>query len=98
MQINITGKNFQITPAIKTYAEEKLTPLDTRFNDINVIHVVLHIEHHDHIAEATLHYQGTEIHATAKSDDMYNAIDGLVDKLTGQMTKQKEKHIDAQRH
>lgn len=98
MQINITGKNFQITPAIKSYAEEKLLPLDERFSQINIIHVVLHIEHIDHFAEATLHFQGHEIHATSKADDMYHAIDGLHDKLSGQMIKLKEKTIDSHRH
>lgn len=97
MQINITGKNFQVTPAIRSHAEEKFQPLNKRFSQISNIHVVLHIDHLDQIAEATVYFHGSEIHATAKSNDMYAAIDGLVDKLTGQIHKQKDKTIDSHR-
>lgn len=97
MQLNLTGKNFKITPAIKTHTDEKFAALLQRFNQVNHLHVVLHIENIDHIAEATLHFHGNEIHATATANDMYLAIDGLVEKLNGQMQKMKEKVIDSHR-
>lgn len=97
MQINITAKNFQITPALKTHTQEKISGIGKRFSDITQVHVVLHIEHIDHIAEATAHFLGNEVHAKASAKDMYAAIDGLVDKLTGQMHKLKEKTIDSHR-
>lgn len=97
MQINITGKNFKVTPAIKSYAEEKIEPLQKRYTQITNLHLVLNIEHNDNIAEGTLHFHGNEIHATATSNDMYQAIDGLVEKLSGQIHKQKEKIIDSHR-
>ncbi len=97
MQLNLTGKNFQITPAIKTHTQEKFESLEKRYNQITNVHVVLHIDNIDHIAEARLHYQNTEIHATAMEKDMYLAIDSLIEKLSGQMHKQKEKTIDSHR-
>lgn len=97
MSINLTGKNIEITPAIKTRVDEKFDMLSKRYSHVNNIHVVLHIEHIDHIAEATLHFQGHEVHATATADDMYTAIDHLAEKLSGQMLKQKEKIIDSHR-
>lgn len=97
MQLNLTGKNFQVTPAIKSYTEEKFKPLHKRYSQINQIHVVLHIEHLDNFAEATLHFQGSELHATAKANDMYLAIDGLIEKLSGQIHKNKEKMTDSHR-
>lgn len=97
MQLNLTGKNFQVTPAIKTHTEEKFNHLHQRYDQINQVHVILHIENLDHFAEATLHYQGSELHATAKALDMYLAIDGLVEKLSTQMHKHKEKLIDSHR-
>lgn len=97
MQLNITGKNFKVTPAIKTHIEEKFAALQKRFSQITNIHVILNIENIDHIAEATLHFHGNEIHATAKETDMYLAIDSLEEKLSGQINKQKEKVIDSHR-
>jgi ribosome hibernation promoting factor len=97
MQLNLTGKNFKITPAIKTYVEEKFAPLQKRYNNINNVYVVLNIDNIDHMAEATLHFQGSEIHAAATAKDMYVAVDELVEKISGQMHKHKEKIIDSHR-
>ncbi|EKD69832.1 MAG: hypothetical protein ACD_46C00720G0003 [uncultured bacterium] len=97
MQINFVGKNIEITPAIKTYITDKFSHIEKRFNRITQTHIVLHVENIDQIAEATLYFDGIEMHAAAKSHDMYQSIDMLVDKLTGQMTKHKEKIIDQHR-
>lgn len=43
------------------------------------------------IAEATLNVNGGELHATSEAEDMYAAIDGLIDKLARQLTKHKDK-------
>lgn len=92
MQINFTGRNLEVTAALKTFTTEKIERLQRRFNNITQIHVTFHVEKLNQIAEATVSFNGTDIHATAKSEDMYNAIDALVDKLLGQLTKLKEKN------
>lgn len=97
MQINVTGKNIEVTPAIKSYLTDKLTALDKRFSSLTLTHVVLHVENHDQIAEATLHFAGNDFHATATSPDMYQSIDLLEAKLISQLTKHKEKIIDERR-
>lgn len=91
MQLNFVGKNIEITSAIKTFVTEKFKVLEKRYSTINNINIVLHIENITHIAEATLHLNGVEVHAKAKADDMYKAIEELVDKLVGQLSKQKDK-------
>ncbi len=97
MQINLTGKNLPITPALRTHVEDKFKSLDKRFSNITNIHVVLHIEHLDHCAEASIHFDGIEFHATASATDMYVSIDQLEEKLETQMHKHKEKIIDSHR-
>jgi putative sigma-54 modulation protein len=97
MQLNLTGKNIEITDAIQQLVDERFEALHQRYNIINNVHVVLHIDKHDHCAEATVHYQGSEIHATAKASIMYTAIDLLAEKLSGLMQKHKEKIIDSHR-
>lgn len=92
MQITYTGRNIDVTPALKTYTQEKLEKLKNR--NITNIHVSFHLENVEQIAEATVHLHGTDLHATAKSGDMYSAIDMLVDKLLGQINKHKEKQSD----
>lgn len=97
MQLHFVGKNIDLTEAMKNHATEKLQPLQKRFDHITHVNVVFTVEHKDHIAEATVHYNGTEMHAKAESDDMYQAIDKLCDKLLGQLTKHKDKIIDSHR-
>lgn len=91
MQLNFTGRNIEVTPALKSFAEEKLQRLERRDDSISKINIKFLIENVTHIAEADLHLKGTELHASAKADDMYTAIDLLVDKLLTQITKHKEK-------
>ena len=98
MQLHFTGKNIDVTPALKAYTIEKFQPLQKRYSQISSVRVTFTVEHLSQIAEATVHMNGTELHATAKSDDMYASINALVDKLMGQINKQKEKIIDSHHH
>lgn len=101
MQINITGHGVQVTPALRNYATEKLERLTKRGDKITSINMILDVEKIQQIAKATIHLAGAEIHASSKSEDLYSAIDLLVDKLNQQITKHKEKlksHQGAQHH
>lgn len=91
MQLQFVGRNLALTPALKAFATEKLKPLEKRYSHITQVNIVFHIEHTDQVAEATVHFHGAEIHAVAKSNDMYHSIDALIDKLMGQIHKAKEK-------
>lgn len=97
MELHFVGKNITVTPALKSFATEKLQSLEKRFDHITTVNIVFHVEHDAQIAEATAHIDGTEIHARAEDTDMYKAITLMVDKLLGQMTKHKEKIIDSHR-
>lgn len=94
MQINFTGHQIEITPSLKTFAEEKFNKLEHHFDRITSIHVVFGVEKLRHIAEATILGNKTEIHATAESENMYAAIDLLIDKLDKQLIKHKQKLED----
>jgi putative sigma-54 modulation protein len=91
MQINIQGHHVDLTDSMQEYVNSKFQKLERFFEHINNVHVVLKIEKVNHIAEATLHVSQGDIHATSESDNMYAAIDGLVDKLVRQLNKHKEK-------
>ncbi len=91
MQINLTGHHMEITESLREYVSTKFTKLDRFFSHINNVHVVLTVEKIHQIAEATLHVNSGEIHAKSDSDNMYAAIDHLIDKLTKQLNKHKEK-------
>lgn len=98
MQIHITGHNVDVTPALRTYATEKLERLKKRGDSITTINVIFDVEKVQQIAKATLHISGADIHAHSESADMYSAIDLLIDKLDHQITKHKEKIKDRRDH
>ncbi|KXS52458.1 ribosome hibernation promoting factor [Marinobacter persicus] len=94
MQINISGHHVDLTPALKDYVNSKFEKLERHFDHISNCQVTLEVEKVRQIAEATLHVVGGEVHAKAESEDMYAAIDGLIDKLDRQILKHKEKNVD----
>lgn len=98
MQINITGHRLDVTPSLRTFTEEKFDRLERHFDKITTINVVFDVEKLRQIAEATILVAKGEIHASAESEDMYAAIDLLVDKLNRQLMKHKEKIIDHRDH
>ncbi|KII77617.1 ribosome hibernation promoting factor [Vibrio renipiscarius] len=91
MQINITGHHVDLTDSMQDYVNEKFQKLERFFDHINSAQVVLKVEKLNQIAEATLHINQGEIHASADEESMYAAIDSLTDKLVRQLNKHKEK-------
>ncbi|MBI6549196.1 ribosome hibernation promoting factor [Xenorhabdus lircayensis] len=91
MQLNVTGHNIEITDALRNIVSTKCGKLDQYFDKINLIQVILRVEKVQKIAEATVHVNGGELHATSEHEDMYAAIDALADKLARQLTKHKSK-------
>ena len=97
MQINLTGHHVDITDALRDYVQEKFERLERHFDQVIDIHVVLTVEKNHNKAEANLQVSGNQIHADTIHDDMYAAIDGLIDKTDRQLIKHKEKMKDHHR-
>jgi ribosome hibernation promoting factor len=94
MQLTLTGHHIDITPALREFVENKLGRLQRHFDNVTDIHCILTVEKMLHKAEATARLAGGTIHADATEEDMYAAIDGLIDKLDRQVKKFKEKLTD----
>ena len=94
MQLSVTGHHIDVTQALRDYVETKLAKLERHFDHMTDIHCVLTVEKLDHKAEATVYLTGGTIHADSVDQDMYAAIDLLVDKLDRQVKKHKEKLTD----
>ena len=91
MQINITGHHLDVTPALKSYVHEKFERLQRHFDHITNSHVILTVEKDRQKAEATIHVNRGNLFAEVEHEDMYAAIDMLMDKLDRQLKKHKEK-------
>lgn len=95
MQINISGTNVDITPALEEHITQKISRIAEHFNGITNAHVVMHIDDYRQAAEATLNIsKGGTLYAEASTPDMYETINELYHKLDRQVIKHKEKMKD----
>ena len=97
MQIDITGHQLDLTPALVDYVNGKFQRLERHFDHVTDVHVILSVQKLRQIAEATMHVSGNKLFADAEDANMYAAIDSLVDKLDRQIKKHKEKITDHHR-
>lgn len=91
MQISLTGHHVDITDSLRGYVDSKFDRLERHFDHVTNVHVILSIEKLRQKAEATMHVNGADLFADCVEEDMYAAIDGLIDKLDRQVKKHKEK-------
>ena len=97
MQLSLTGHHVDLTDPMRDYVNSKMDRLERHFDHVTDIHVVLSVEKLRHKAEATLNLSGGQLYADSEQEDMYAAIDALVDKLDRQIKKYKEKMTDHHR-
>ncbi|MDV3242915.1 MAG: ribosome-associated translation inhibitor RaiA [Methylocaldum sp.] len=91
MQISIPGHHIDVTEALRNYVMEKMQRIERHFDKIVNVHVVLEVQKLAQKAEATVQVNGASLFAQEESEDLYAAIDGMVDKLDRQVVKHKEK-------
>ncbi len=94
MQLSVTGHHVEVSPPLREYVFNKIEKIERHFDHVSDVHCILTVEKLRHKAEATVGVNGSTIYADATEEDMYAAIDGLVDKLDRQIRKYKEKMVD----
>jgi putative sigma-54 modulation protein len=97
MKISIVGRKIKLTDAIKDFIEEKVGNTLGYINNIVWVQVVVGVEKKQHFAEIVAHVGHQTIKATAISDDLYSAMDKVLDKIETQAKKYKDKIVDSRR-
>ena len=98
MYIHVTGKNIEITDAIKAYVKEKVGKVANHYDQVTAIDVVLSVIKNPaasgkHIAEVTCKMNTGVVRCEESADSMYESIDLLADKLSRQVKKFKDKSL-----
>ena len=91
MDISVTFRHIEPTDSLKTYAEEKLSKIDKYFDFPIEAHVVLEVQKFRRLADVTLSVNGVMIKAVEETEDMYSAIDQVMDKIEKQVRRYREK-------
>ncbi len=99
MNFTISGHHLDITPALKEYVLTKLDRVTRHFDQVVDVNVLLSIENKKEKerrqkAEVTLHVKGRDIFVEDAQEDMYAAIDQVMDKLDRQVVRHKDKLQD----
>ena len=91
MNINLTGRHLEITPAIREHVTTKLGKVKRHFDHLIDISVILSVDKLKQKAEATVHMSGKTVFAETDDSNLYVAIDNLADLLDRQILKHKDK-------
>lgn len=107
MNLTISGHHLEVTPALREYVLTKLDRVTRHFDQVVDIAVLLSVEklkekERRQRAEVTLHMKGKEIFVESAHQDLYAAIDQLMDKLDRQVVRHKDRlqdhhHVAAKR-
>lgn len=89
MKIKMTGKQIELTPALKARIEERFAKLDRYFHKETEANVTLSVQREKQVVEATVHSGGLLVRVEEATDDMYVSIDNAVDVLERQLRKHK---------
>ena len=92
MNLKITGLNFDVTEAVREHVALKLERISRHAGNLISVTVTLSLDKPDHKAEADAHLSGKNLHVEAvESENMYAAIDVMMDKLDRALIKHKRK-------
>lgn len=91
MQVSVTFRNMESKDAAREYVQEKLGKLRKYLDTPLEASVVFTAEKHRQIAEVNLLANRLTINAREETEDVFSAIDGVMDKLERQLLKYKEK-------
>ena len=96
MNLTISGHHVEVTPAIREYVQNKLERVKRHFDQVIDIAVILTVDNlkekeKRQKAEINLRMSGKTVYVESLSQDLYAAIDTLIDKLDRQVMKYKNK-------
>jgi putative sigma-54 modulation protein len=97
MTIRFTCRQTRLTPALRQFAEDKLSRLQRYLDDDNEVHMVLSVEKHRHQAEMMISSARRLFTGTAITDDLYAAIGLVLEKMEKQLRRDKRRRNDRRR-
>ncbi len=87
--INVTGRNVQVTDAMKNYAMDKISKLERFSHRVIDVNVIMDIQRYQQRVDIVIRLDNTKIRSSATTDDMYASIDKAVDRIKEQLLRYK---------
>lgn len=93
MIITVSGRHMEVTPALKTFAEEKANKLTRYYDRIQEIEVIFDAQKDGTSVEIIVNAEHKDMFIARHADgDAYAQIDACVEKLERQLSEHKKKH------
>lgn len=94
MNTKITGKNIDVTGAMKDYIEKRLERLEKFATEHTDVNVVCSVEREEQIIEIQVSNGKDFVRVEERNADLYASVDLALDKAERQLRKEKEKRIE----
>lgn len=91
MKFIVVGRNLEITESLRSMVTKKLGKIEKFFSPDTEAHVTMSLQKNKHILEVTIPFNGIVLRAEERNEDMYYAIDKVVDILERQILRNKTK-------
>lgn len=91
MEVVITGRQMEVTPALKEYIEGRARKIEKYSSKTTQVSFTLKVEKYRHIAEVLVRANGFLLQAEEETDEMYASVDQAMSKIERQFKKYKEK-------
>lgn len=98
MNYIISGKNIEVTDALKQAIYEKLERIEKFFGEDTAAQVTLSVDKDRQKIEVTIPMKGHTIRAEQASDNMYVSIDLVVEIIERQVTRHKKRILDKEQN
>ena len=91
MNIELSGRHFNLTDALKEHVEKKLNSINRFSEGIDDVHVILEVTSGTNHVHIQLRGNHLKLDSKSKSHDIYIAFDDAFDSLERQMRKYKDR-------
>ena len=89
MKFIVSGKNLEMTDALREKAIKKFGKMEKFFNQETEVHITMSVQKNRHIVEVTINFNGVILRAEEANEDMYTSIDKVIDVLERQIRRNK---------
>lgn len=93
MAINLTGRHVELDDALRDYVHKKIQKLEQHGARLHDVNVILGMEKYRAVAEVSINVDGHAIVAKEETKELYQAIDGVMEKVERQVMRYRDKRV-----
>jgi len=97
MQVNFTARHMELTDALREHTRGKIDKLQKYLDLIVDADITMSVEKYRHKVEVKIKGKNGQVTGTEVSNDMYQSLDRVFDKLEKQLRRRKDRRVNQHR-